>query len=212
MKLYTYFRSSAAYRVRIALNLKALDYTAVPTNLREDGGQHRKPDYLELNPQALIPTLMDDGVSFTQSLAIIEYLDEKFPDIPLLPEFPAARAHIRAMALAIACDIHPLNNLRVLNYLQSEMGRDDSAIKQWYQHWILLTFDGLEKLVENYGGDYCYGNTISLADVCLIPQIANAKRFDTDLSDFPRLTRINDILTQHPAFIAAAPENQPDKG
>jgi len=210
MKLYTYFRSSAAYRVRIALNLKALDYEAIPIALAKDGEQ-TQDDYLQVNPQGLIPTLVDDGVSLTQSLAIIEYLEEKYPDIPLLPENPVDRAHVRAMALSIACDIHPLNNLRVLNYIRDELSQQESAVKQWYQHWITRTFTGLEKLVESYGGDYCFGNTITLADVMLIPQMANAKRFDTDLKPFPRLNRINDVLVLHPAFEAAAPDNQPDK-
>ena len=210
MKLYTYFRSSAAYRVRIALNLKALDYEAMPIALAADGDQ-TKESYLEVNPQGLVPSLIDDGVSFTQSLAIIEYLEEKYPDIPLLPKNPVDRAHVRAMALAIACDTHPLNNLSVLNYLRNELGQNEDAVKTWYRHWITRTFTGMETLVENYGGDYCFGNTITLADVFLIPQMANARRFDTDLKLFPKLRRIDEVLVEHPAFQAAAPDNQPDK-
>ena len=210
MKLYTYFRSSAAYRVRIALNLKALDYEALPLALAKDGEQ-LKPEYLEVNPQGLVPALVDDGVSLTQSLSIIEYLEEKYPDIPLLPSNAVDRAHVRAMALSIACDIHPLNNLRVLNYLREEFKQDEDAVGNWYRHWILITFAGLEQLVESYGGDYCFGNTITMADVFLIPQMANARRFETDVSAFPNLKRIDDVLTEHPAFVAAAPENQPDK-
>lgn len=210
MKLYTYFRSSAAYRVRIALNLKALDYEAIPVALAKDGEQ-QKPDYLQINPQGLVPSLIDDGVSFTQSLAIIEYLEEKYPDIPLLPGNPVDRAHVRAMALSIACDIHPLNNLRVLNYLREDLSQDENAVNNWYRHWIKRTFAGLEDLVANYGGDYCFGNTITMADVFLIPQMANARRFETDLSPFPKLIRIDETLVEHPAFKAAAPDNQPDK-
>ena len=210
MKLYTYFRSSAAYRVRIALNLKALDYDAIPVALAKDGEQTQS-EYLQVNPQGLVPSLIDDGVSITQSLAIIEYLEEKYPDIPLLPQNPVDRAHVRAMALSIACDVHPLNNLRVLNYLREQMNQDEESVKRWYQHWITHTFAGLEGLVESYGGDYCFGNTITMADVFLIPQMANARRFDTDLKPFPQLRRINDTLLEHPAFQAAAPENQPDK-
>jgi len=211
MKLYTYFRSSAAYRVRIALNLKALDYEALPINLRKNDSEQLSEGYFEVNPQRLIPALMDDGVIITQSLAIIEYLEEKYPDIPLLPQNPIERAHVRAMALAIACDIHPLNNLRVLNYLRDELKQKENAVNNWYRHWIQLTFAGLEQLVQNYGGDYCYADTITMADVFLIPQMANARRLDTDLSAFPNLVRIDGILTEHPAFNAAAPENQPDQ-
>ena len=211
MKLYTYFRSSAAYRVRIALNLKALDYEAIPVALAKDNGGQHKPDYLEINPQGLVPSLVDDGVSLTQSMAIIEYLEEKYPDIPLLPANPVDRSHVRAMALSIACDIHPLNNMRVLNYIRDEFQQDEIAIGAWYRHWILINFSGLENLVDAYGGDYCFGNTITMADVFLIPQMANARRFETDLSAFPKLRRIDEILVEHPAFKAAAPENQPDK-
>lgn len=210
MKLYSYFRSSAAYRVRIALNLKALDYTILPVALAKDGEQ-RQPEYLQVNPQGLVPSLTDDGENFTQSLAIIEYLEEKYPDIPLLPSNPVDRAHVRAMALSIACDTHPLNNMGVLNYLRDQLQQDESAVTTWYRHWITKTFMALEKLVESYGGDYCFGNTITMADIFLIPQMANARRFDTDLGPFPNLRRIDEVLVEHPAFRAAAPDNQPDK-
>lgn len=210
MKLYTYFRSSAAYRVRIALNLKALDFESIPIALTKDGGQHQTPDYLQVNPQGLIPALIDDGVNLSQSLAIIEYLEEKYPEIPLLPSNPVERAQVRSMALSIACDIHPLNNLRVLNYLRNELNQSEDEISAWYRHWILINFASLESLVESYGGDYCFGNTITLADVFLIPQMANARRYETDTSAFPNLQRIDEVLREHPAFDAAAPENQPD--
>jgi len=210
MKLYTYFRSSAAYRVRIALNLKALDYDSLPIALAKEGGEQQSADYLQINPQGLVPALIDDGVSLTQSLAIIEYLQEKYPDIPLLPSNLVDRAHVRAMALSIACDIHPLNNMRVLNYLRDDLQQNENAVSAWYRHWILITFASLESLVDSYGGDYCFGNTITMADVFLIPQMANARRFDTDVSLFPNLQRIDSVLREHPAFVAAAPENQPD--
>ena len=210
MQLYSYALSSAAYRVRIALNLKALEYDTLTIALAKEGGEQHKPEYLQINPQGLVPTLIDDGVTLTQSLAIMEYLEEKYPDIPLLPSNPVDRAQVRAMALAIACDIHPLNNLRVRAYLSDDMQQSESAIGAWYRHWILITFASLESIVETYGGDYCFGNTITLADVCLIPQMANARRYDTDVSAFPKLQRIDSVLREHPAFDAAAPENQPD--
>lgn len=210
MKLYTFFRSSAAYRVRIALNLKGLDYEAIPVSLIEDGGEQHKKNFLEVNPQGLIPALVDDGENYTQSLAIIEYLEEQHPEIPLMPETLRDRALVRAMALTVACDIHPLNNLRVLNYLKDELNQDEDAVKKWYAHWITINFKGLEEQVSTYGGDYCFGNTITIADVFLIPQMANAKRFKVDLSAFPKLCVIDEALSEHPAFHAAAPENQPD--
>ncbi|MGH1469795.1 MAG: maleylacetoacetate isomerase [Cellvibrionaceae bacterium] len=210
MKLYTFFRSSAAYRVRIALNIKGLDYEAVPINLVENDGEQHKDSFHEINPQELIPALVEDGESYTQSLAIIEYLEEQHPEIPLMPESPRDRALVRAMALTIACDIHPLNNLRVLNYLKDELEQDEKAINKWYTHWITLSFKSLEEQVNIHGGDYCFGNTITVADVFLIPQIANAKRFKIDLTPFPKLSAIDNALSEHPAFQAAAPDNQPD--
>lgn len=210
MKLYSFFASSASFRVRIALNLKALDYETIPIQLRKDGGQNLTPEYVSVNPQALVPALVDEGTTFPQSIAIIEYLEEKYPDIPVLPEKPEERAIVRAMALAIACDIHPLNNSGVLRYLRQEMKQNEKAISRWYEHWIQRRFDGLELMVETYGGTYCYGDTITLADICLIPQIYNAKKFNCDISGYPRLLKINDTLSLHPAFDAAKPESQPD--
>ena len=210
MKLYSFFASSASFRVRIALNLKALDYDTVPIQLRKDGGQNLTPEYVNINPQGLVPTLIDEGSNIPQSIAIIEYLEEKYPDIPVLPEKPEDRAIVRAMALAIACDVHPLNNSGVLRYLRQEMQQSEKAISRWYEHWIQRRFNGLEQMVDNYGGTYCYGDTITLADICLIPQIYNAKKFNCDINDYTKLLKIYDTLILHPAFEAARPESQAD--
>lgn len=210
MKLYTYFRSSAAFRVRIALNLKGLAYESVPKRLL--GNEHRAPEYLALNPQGLIPALVIDHTVLSQSLAIIEYLDENYPATPLLPSDSIARAQVRSMAMAIACDSHPLNNLRVLNYLRSELGQDDAAVETWYRHWISEGFTGLEAQarVLSAHGRYCCGDAVSLADLCLVPQMYNARRFKTDLDPFPTLGAISTHLESLPAFAAARPEAQPD--
>ena len=212
MKLYTYYRSSAAYRVRIALNLKGLDYEPVPKHFLRDGGEHRKPDFLEVNPQGLIPVLDDGGVVISQSLAIIEYLEETHPGMPLLPVSPGERAQVRAMAQLIACDIHPLNNLRVLQYLKNELKLDDVSLSHWYQHWIAEGFAALEKLVQRHGvpGKTCYGQQITMADVCLVPQVYNARRFNVDLAPYPALSAVTQHLESLSAFAQAAPENQPD--
>jgi maleylacetoacetate isomerase/maleylpyruvate isomerase len=210
MKLYTFFRSSAAYRVRIALNLKGLAYESAPKALLKS--EHRAADYLDLNPQGLIPALDVGGDVLSQSLAIIEYLNDKYPDPPLLPPGPLERAHVRSMALAIACDIHPLNNLRVLNYLRSTCGQDDAGVNAWYRHWITEGFNGLEAQVRrrSTAQRYCHGDAASLADVLLVPQMFNARRFETDLTPFPTLTAISAHLESLPAFAAARPEVQPD--
>jgi maleylacetoacetate isomerase len=212
MKLYTYFRSSAAYRVRIALNLKGVSYEAVPVHLLRDGGEQRTENYKRLNPQGLVPTLEHDGAVFQQSLAIVEYLEERFPQPPLLPSDPIGRAHVRAMALLIACEIHPLNNLQVLGYLSSPLGQSDAAVDAWYEHWITRGFMALEQLVASYSRSprHCFGDSISIADVFLVPQMANARRRKVDLTAFPRLVAIDTHLRTLPPFIAAAPENQPD--
>lgn len=212
MKLYTYFRSSAAYRVRIALNLKGLDYDSIPKHFLRDGGEHRKPDFLEVNPQGLIPVLDDEGVVIAQSMAIIEYLEETHPRLPLLPSTPEQRAQVRAMAQLIACDIHPLNNLRVLQYLKTELLQDELSISHWYRHWIAEGFSALEKLVLRHGepGKTCFRGQITMADVCLVPQMYNARRFETDLAPFPALCGVSEYLESLPAFAQAAPENQPD--
>lgn len=210
MKLYTFFRSSAAFRVRIALNIKNVPYESIPKGLLKN--EHRASDYLALNPQGLIPALDVGNAVLSQSLAIIEYLNDKYPSPPLLPPGPIDRARVRSMALAIACDIHPLNNLRVLNYLRSEFKQDDAGVNAWCRHWIAEGFKGLEIQARELSSDnrYCYGDSATLADVLLVPQMFNARRFGTDLAPFPTLTAISAHLESLPAFAAARPEVQPD--
>ena len=210
MKLYGYFRSSAAYRVRIALNLKHIEYENEFVHLRNN--EQTKNEFLQMNPQGLVPVLDDDGVILTQSLSIIEYLEDKFPDPSLLPKSANDRADVRSLALSIACDIHPLNNLRVLRYLEYNLDLDKDAIATWYRHWINEEFRALEaRLAANAdGGNYCFGNSPSMADVCLVPQVANARRFISDLSDYPRIVEIDANCRKLDEFIKAAPENQPD--
>jgi len=209
MKLYSYFRSSAAYRVRIALNLKSLDADYDYVHLVRDGGAQHKPAYKALNPQAVLPTLvLDGGEVLTQSLAIIEYLDETYPDPPLLPRDPVARARVRAVGAAIACDIHPLNNLRVLQFLKNDLGLGQPDVDNWYRHWVELGFDAVEQMIE--GGDFCFGDTVSLADICLLPQIFNARRFDVDVGAYPRISAVERKCATMAAFEEAHPANQPD--
>jgi maleylpyruvate isomerase len=212
MHLYSYFRSSAAYRVRIALNLKGLPYTYAPVHLLKDGGQQLKPEYTRLNPLALIPTLVDGPAVLTQSLAIIEYLEETHPLPPLLPSTPIARARVRALAQSIACDIHPLNNLRVLRYLKRELDLPDQARDAWYRHWVETGLLALERMLVDAPetGAYCHGSTPTMADACLIPQVFNARRVNCDLSAMPTIVRIDSACRALPAFAQAAPENQPD--
>jgi len=213
MKLYSFFRSSAAYRVRIALNLKGLRYEYAAKHLRQGGGEQKKPEYRALNPQGLIPALEDRGVVIPQSLAIIEYLEEAYPESPrLLPERPADRALVRAMAAGIACEIHPLNNLRVLGYLKSAMGQSEEATNVWYRHWVAEGFGALEELARRHSADgaHCFGDRVTIADVCLVPQVYNARRFEVDLSAFPTLAGVSDSLERVPAFADARPEAQPD--
>ncbi len=209
-QLYTYFRSSAAYRVRIALALKNVAYEAHPIHLVRDGGEQNRPDYRALNPQGLVPTFVEDGIALGQSLAIIEYIDALHPIPPLLPEEPAAKAAVRAMAEIVACDIHPVNNLRVLNYLRREFGADDDAVNRWYCHWIIEGLGPLEILATRHGRGFCWGDSITLADLCLVPQLYNARRFGVDLAPYPTLTAIDARCRALPEFVAAAPENQPD--
>jgi maleylacetoacetate isomerase len=209
VKVYTYFRSSAAYRLRIALNLKGLSGDMVSVHLQKEGGQHRKPEYRAINPQMRVPALkLDSGEVLTQSLAIIEYLDEIDPQPPLLPRDPVERAKVRALALAIACDIHPLNNLAPLRYLKNELGQEQSKIDAWYHHWILEGFEALETMVRP--GPYAFGGEVTLADVCLVPQIYNARRLKVPLERFPKLVAIDAACAKLPAFEQARPENQPD--
>jgi maleylacetoacetate isomerase len=212
LRLYTYWRSSAAYRVRIALALKGLEYESVPRHLLRDGGEQRRPEYLALNPQGFVPALEHDGVVVTQSLAICEYLDECFPTPPLLPAGARERAAVRAMALAVACDIHPLNNLRVLQHLRTEYGQDDEGLGRWARHWISRGFEALEQLVARHSGDgrHCFGKAVTLADVCLVPQVANARRVQLELAPWPRLMAVTSHLESLPAFAAARPDVQPD--
>lgn len=210
MKLYGYFRSSAAYRVRIALALKGLPYEYVAIHLRK--GEQGADPYRALNPQELVPTLADERGTFTQSLAIIEYIEERYPRPPLLPDTPEARARVRAIALAIACEIHPLDNLRVLQYLVRTMGASEEAKNAWYRHWIDVGLAALESQLTRDAatGTFCHGETPTLADVCLIPQLANARRFGIPLDAYPCLLRIEAACNALPAFVAALPEKQPD--
>ncbi|MCZ6622467.1 MAG: maleylacetoacetate isomerase [Deltaproteobacteria bacterium] len=212
MKLYTFFRSSASYRVRIALNLKGLDYEQLPIHLRRGGGEQWSSEYKAINPQGLVPTLEDGGRSIPQSLAIIEYLEERYPEPPLLPGDPAGRATVRGMALTIACEIHPLQNLRVLNYLKNELKHEEEDVNRWARHWITIGLLALEQMVTEVPkrGKFCFGDAPSLADVVLIPQLYNARRFGCDLSGIPSLVQIDANCGALPAFSKAAPENQPD--
>ena len=212
MKLYSYFRSSASYRVRIALNLKNLPYDYAPIHMLRDGGEQLKPEYRKLNPDAVVPTLIDGDNVLQQSLAIIEYLEETHPEPRLLPKAPADRAYVRSVALQIACEIHPLNNLRVLKYLKHTVGADDATRDAWYRHWIEAGFATLE---EHLAGDprtgkLCFGDTPTLADTCLVPQVFNAQRFKIDVTQFPTIQRIHDHASQLDAFARAAPGVQPD--
>jgi len=209
MRLYTYFRSSSAYRVRIALNLKGIPYEPQFVHLRR--GEQVHPDYLSLNPQGLVPVLVDGNHVLTQSLAIIEYLDETHPEPPLLPKDSPGRARVRALALAIACEMHPLNNLRVLQYLGSVLGHGEENSRAWYQHWIAQGFPAFERLLANSAtGRFCHGDAPTLADICLVPQVFNALRYGCDLSPYPAVRRIYEACTALLAFRAAAPESQPD--
>lgn len=204
IRLFDYNRSSASYRVRIALNLKGLDYDRVPINLLE--GAHRESAYRKTNPQGFVPTLEIDGARLGQSLAIIEYLDTRFPDPPLLPDELVARAEVRAMAQMVACDIHPLNNLRVLKYLKVELDRPQQAIDDWYRHWIVEGFVALEAFARKRGGRFLSGDRPGLADICLVPQMFNARRFETPLEDFPTLVAVDDAARGLDAFAAAHPD------
>jgi maleylacetoacetate isomerase len=210
MKLYGYFRSSAAFRVRIALNLKKLDYETAAIHLRRN--DQTKPDYLAVNPQGLVPALEDGGRTLIQSLAIIEYLDETYPDPPLLPQQPVDRARARALAEIVACDIQPINNLRVLRYLTHSLGQDEAAIATWYNHWIDAGFQALERLLVGDGrtGAFCHGYAPGLADITLVPQVVNAERYRLDLAPYPTIARIYQSCMALEAFAAAHPDRQPD--
>ena len=209
MRLYSYFRSSAAYRVRIALNLKGVTHQLVPVHLLKDGGQHRSPGFRAINPQMRVPALeLSTGDVLTQSLAIIEYLDEIYPDPPLLPADAVARARVRALAQLIACDIHPLNNLMTLNYLKASLQADKAVVQSWYAHWIIEGFTAVETMIRP--APYAFGAHPTLADLCIVPQVFNARRNHVDLERFPKILAVEAACLQLPAFDQARPENQPD--
>ena len=212
MKLYTYFRSSAAYRVRIALNLKELAYDAVPVHLLRGGGEQLQDEYRKINPSGLVPTFQDDWITLSQSMAILEYLEDEYPQVPLLPKDAAGRARVRELAQIIACDIHPVNNLRVLRYLVHELGLSEDAKDEWYRHWLV---DGLEVLEKHLArdpsaGPLCHGFVPTIADCFLVPQVFNAQRHGIDIDAYPNIARINAQCVKLPAFIAAHPASQPD--
>lgn len=212
LQLYSYFRSSAAYRVRIALNLKGLPYEYVPIHLLKGGGEQHGADYQRINAAELVPALVEDGHAIGQSLAIMEYLDETHPEPALLPRDALGRARVRALAQSIACEIHPLNNLRVLQYLEHDLKLDDVAKATWYRHWITLGFTAIESMLANNQNTstFCHGDTPGLADCCLIPQIANSRRFETPLDAFPTIRRIEQACLAINAFAKAVPQLQPD--
>jgi maleylpyruvate isomerase len=209
MQLYSFFRSSAAYRVRIALNLKGMRYDTIGVHLQKEGGLNRRPEFKAINPQMRVPALrLDSGEVIIQSLAIIEYLDEVHPYPALLPRDPVERAKARALAQIIACDIHPLNNVGPLRYLKSEFGQEQAKIDAWYHHWILEGFAAIEPTIE--AAPYALGPDITIADICIVPQVANARRFKVPLDDFPKIVAVDAACGKHAAFAAARPENQPD--
>ncbi|HTN95690.1 MAG TPA: maleylacetoacetate isomerase [Nordella sp.] len=210
MRLYDYFRSSAAYRVRIALNLKGVKVEQISVHLLKDGGRQHSPDYRAKNPQGLVPALeLDDGTILTQSLAIIDYLDSVFPESRLIPADPVLAARTRAVALAIACDIHPLNNLRVLEYLKGPLKHTEQEADAWYRHWILDGgLEAVERMIE--GERFCFGDQPSLADICLIPQVFNARRYKIDIAHLTKVVSIDAHCKALPAFLAAHPLRQPD--
>jgi maleylpyruvate isomerase len=212
MKLYSYFRSSASYRVRIALNFKGLSYEYLPVHLVRNGGEQLAPAYRTVNPDGLVPVLVDGNEVITQSLAIIEYLEEVHPEPALLPRDPFARAHVRSLALQIACEIHPLNNPRVLKYLTGTFGAEEETKSAWYRHWIQRGFETLEERLtkDHRTGEFCYGDCPTVADLFLIPQVFNARRFEIDMRGYPTIERINEHALKLAAFVAATPDHQPD--
>ena len=209
MKLYSYFRSSAAYRARIALNLKGVSYDLAPIHLAKDGGHNYRPDYQAVNPQMRLPTLeLDSGQRLIQSPAIIEYLEETYPDPPFLPRDPLARADIRAISNIIACDIHPLNNTSVLRYLKNQLGHEQTDIDAWYHHWVKIGFEAIEALIGP--GPYTGGADVTMADIYLVPQVYNARRLKVPLDAFPKIVAADAACLKLAAFDKARPENQPD--
>ena len=210
MKLYGYWRSSAAYRVRIALYFKDITFESIPVHLVKGGGEQHLGDYAELNPNELVPTLVDGELKLNQSLAIIEYLESLCPEPALYPEGIIARAKVKALALDIACEIHPLNNLRVQQYLGSEFGLEDKDKLTWSHHWMTKGFEAVEAQLAKTAGLYCFGDTVTVADLCLVPQVYNARRFNVDMSAFTHINRVMQSCQQLPAFVKALPENQAD--
>ncbi|WP_308936423.1 maleylacetoacetate isomerase [Rheinheimera tangshanensis] len=210
MKLHGYWRSSAAYRVRIALNLKGLQVEHCPVHLVNNGGEQHSAGYQLLNPSELVPTLEEGELSLNQSLAIIQYLEDSYPQAPLYPEEPAQKAAVMAFALDIACDIHPLNNLRVLQYLTGPLALSEAQKMQWIKHWLAVGFIALEKRLQLTAGCYCFGDTVTVADLCLVPQVYNALRFQLQMTDYPLITAIYQRCNQLEAFQKAAPEQQVD--
>lgn len=212
LRLYSYWRSSAAYRVRIGLNLKGLRYDIVPVHLTRDGGEQRTSDFREINPQGLVPVLEHGNRKYRQSMAILEYLDETWPDPALLPALSRDRARARSIAQLVACDIHPLNNLRVLQHLEREWNVPQPERDEWVKHWIVQGFAALEETLDDHPetGEFCEGDLPSLADCCLVPQVYNARRFGVDMQRFPTIERIERACLALPAFDAARPERQPD--
>lgn len=213
LKLYSYFRSSASFRVRIALELKGLSYDTVPVHLLKEGGQQLKPEFRAVNPDGLVPALVDGEHVLQQSLAIVEYLDEVHPEPRLLPGTALDRAYVRGLAQEIACEIHPLNNLRVLKYLKHTVGVTDEVKDAWYRHWIELGFASLQANLERSGkaGRFCFGDTPTLADLCLVPQVFNAQRFNIDVARYPAIAKIYENCMALPAFQKAEPKSQPDR-
>lgn len=207
MKLYDYYRSTACYRVRLALSLKNIAYEKIEVHLLNNGGEQNTPQYQQVNPQSLVPSLDVNGFILTQSLSIIEYLDETYPTHPLLPQDPLTKASLRSLALLVACDIHPLNNLRIINRLKEEFSANDIQIQEWYHHWLKVGFDAFEAKLAHLERTepVCFGNTVSLADICLIPQVYNAKRFNFAMDNYPIINEINTYCMQIEAFQRAAP-------
>lgn len=207
MRLYDYYRSTASYRVRIALNFKQISYETLSVHLVNNGGEQHNENYLKLNPQGLVPTLDENGHILSQSLAIIEYLEDINPEPPLLPQTPLGRGQVRSLAMTVACDMHPLNNLRVLEQLKQQFQATELQINQWYHHWLKQGFDAIEKRLQHLPRKHhvCYGDSISLADICLIPQVYNANRFNFSMNDYPLINKINDYCLTMDAFINAAP-------
>lgn len=210
MKLYGYWRSSAAYRVRIALHLKGIECEHIPVHLVKDGGEQHQSEYNEINPSHLVPTLIDGDLTLNQSVAILDYLDQKFPTPALYPETIEHKATVQALALDVACEIHPINNLRVQQYLVKQLGVSEGAKLEWSHYWMSVGFSAIEKRLATTAKTYCFGDNITMADICLVPQVYNARRFQVDMTPFPLINAIVERCNQHPAFIAALPENQED--